>query len=46
MNYWPDRVLAKCQTDQSLVIADGLEALYIEPPPKAAGKRWRKAKEA
>ena len=46
MSYWPDRVRAKCQTDKSLAIAHGLEALYIEPPPKAAAKRGRKAKEA
>lgn len=46
MSYWPDRVRTKCQTDKSLAIAHGLEALYIEPPPKAAAKRGRKAKEA
>ena len=46
MNYWPDRVRAKCQTDKSLAIAHGLEPLYIEPPPKAAAKRGRKAREA
>ena len=46
MSYWPDRVRAKCQTDKSLAIAHGLEALYIEPPPKATAKRGRKAKEA
>jgi hypothetical protein len=27
-------------------IAHGLEALCIKPPPKAAAKRWRNAKEA
>jgi len=46
MNYWPDRVREKCKTDKSLAIAHGLEYLYIEPPPKAATKRGRKAKEA
>ena len=46
MSYWPDRVREKCKTDKSLAIAHGLEALYIEPPPKAAAKRGRKAKEA
>ena len=46
MTYWPDRVREKCKTDKSLAIAHGLEALYIEPPPKAAAKRGRKAKEA
>lgn len=46
MNYWPDRVREKCKTDKSLAIAHGLEVLYIEPPPQAAAKRGRKAKEA
>ena len=46
MSYWPDRVREKCKTDKSLAIAHGLEALYIEPPPKATAKRGRKAKEA
>lgn len=46
MSYWPDRVREKCKTDKSLAIAHGLEALYIEPPPKAAAKRGRKAREA
>lgn len=45
MSYWPDRVREKCKTDKSLAIAHGLEALYIEPPPKAAAKRGRKVKE-
>ena len=31
MNYWPDRVRAKCKTDKSLAIAHGLEELYVEP---------------
>ncbi len=42
MNYWPDRVREKCNTDKSLAIAHGLEDLYIEPeakPKKARGKR-------
>lgn len=46
MSYWPERVREKCKTDKSLAIAHGLEHLYIEPPPKAAAKRGRKAKAA
>ena len=46
MNYRPDQVREKCKTDKSLAIAHGLEAQYIEPPPKATAKRGRKAKEA
>ena len=46
MSYWPDRVREKCKTDKSLAIAHGLEALYVEPPPKAGAKRGRKAREA
>ncbi len=34
MNYWPDRVREKCQTDKSLAIAHGLESLYVEPEAK------------
>lgn len=46
MNYRPEQVREKCKTDKSLAIAHGLEHLYIEPPPKVAAKRGRKAKEA
>ena len=31
MQYWPERVRAKCKTDKSLAIAHGLEELYVEP---------------
>jgi len=31
MNYWPERVRDKCNTDKSLAIAQGLEELYEEP---------------
>lgn len=42
LSYWPDRVREKCKTDKSLAIAHDLEALYIEPEPKAAKARGRK----
>lgn len=44
MNYWPERVREKCQTDKSLAIAHGLENLYIEP--EAAPKKTRGRKKA
>ena len=31
MQYWPERVRAKCKADKSLAIAHGLEELYVEP---------------
>ena len=31
MQYWPERVRAKCKNDKSLAIAHGLEELYVEP---------------
>ena len=45
MSYWSGRVREKCNTDKSLAIAHGLEALYIEPDPKArkAGKAKKDA---
>lgn len=42
MNYWPDRVHAKCKTDKSLAIAHGLEHLYVEPEAEAKKTRGRK----
>ena len=42
MSYWPDRVRTKCQTDKSLAIAHGLEALYVEPPAKIKKTRAKK----
>ncbi|MFL7794888.1 MAG: type II restriction endonuclease subunit M, partial [Anaerolineae bacterium] len=43
MNYWPERVRAKCKTDKSLAIAHGLEELYEEPPeqPKKTRRRGK-----
>jgi hypothetical protein len=42
MNYWPERVREKCETDKSLAIAHGLEHLYIEPEAKPKKTRGRK----
>jgi hypothetical protein len=42
MNYWPDRVRAKCKTDKSLAIAHGLEHLYVEPEAQPKKPRGRK----
>ena len=42
MNYWPDRVREKCETDKSLAIAHGLESLYIEPLAKVKKTRAKK----
>lgn len=39
MAYWPERVREKCKTDKSLAIAHDLEHLYVEPKPKARGKK-------
>lgn len=44
MNYWPDRVRAKCKTDKSLAIAHDLENLYVEPEPKPKKTRATKSK--
>lgn len=42
MDYWPDRVRAKCTTDKSLAIAHGLEDLYVEPEIQARKTRTRR----
>ena len=45
LSLWPERVRAKCQTDKSLAIAHGLEALYEAPtaaPGKTPGRRKTK----
>ena len=42
MNYWPERVHAKCKTDKSLAIAHGLEHLYVEPEAQPKKTRGRK----
>ncbi|TPL29533.1 BREX-1 system adenine-specific DNA-methyltransferase PglX [Mesorhizobium sp. B2-4-8] len=39
MAYWPERVREKCKTDKSLAIAHDLEHLYVEPEPKARGRK-------
>lgn len=43
MNYWPDRVRAKCNTDKSLAIAHSLEHLYVEPEAKQKKARGKKS---
>jgi hypothetical protein len=45
MNYWPDRVRNKCETDKSLAIAHDLEDLYVEPEVKPKKSRGRKKAE-
>jgi len=42
MNYWPDRVRAKCKTDKSLAIAHSLEHLYVETEAKPKRARSKK----
>lgn len=42
MNYWPERVREKCNSDKSLAIAHGLEHLYVEPQMQAKKTRGRK----
>ena len=42
MAYWPERIREKCRADKSIAIANGLEALYVEPEitsKKAPGKQ-------
>ena len=42
MDYWPERVRAKCTIDKSLAIAHGLEDLYVEPETQERGTRTRR----
>lgn len=44
MSYWPERVREKCKTDKSLAIAQGCEALYVEPAPGRPTKGGRRNK--
>jgi len=46
MRYWPNRVTDACRANRSFAIAHNLEHLCPAAPPKAGGKRGRKAKQA
>ena len=41
MNYWPERVREKCQTDKSLAIAHSLEDFYDKPEAKLKNARGK-----